>query len=49
MIVPETQRFMATRMKARVRSHQVDHTPLSLLPASSWKSFVMPSAKSPRC
>jgi len=28
MIVPETQRFMATRMKARARSHQVDHTPI---------------------
>lgn len=28
MIVPETQHFMATRMKARVRSHPIDHTPL---------------------
>jgi pimeloyl-ACP methyl ester carboxylesterase len=27
MIVHETQRFMAERMKARVRSHPVDHTP----------------------
>jgi pimeloyl-ACP methyl ester carboxylesterase len=27
MIVPETQRFMAERMKARVRSHPVDHIP----------------------
>ena len=27
MINPETQRFMATRMKAKVRSHPVDHTP----------------------
>jgi pimeloyl-ACP methyl ester carboxylesterase len=27
MIVPETQRFMAERMKATVRSHTVDHTP----------------------
>jgi len=27
MIVPETQRFMAERMKARVRAHAVDHTP----------------------
>ena len=27
MIVPETQRFMAGRMKAQVRSHPVDHTP----------------------
>ena len=31
-IVPETQRFMATRMKARVRSHQVDHTPIVTAP-----------------
>jgi pimeloyl-ACP methyl ester carboxylesterase len=28
MIVPETQRFMAARMHARVRSHPVDHTPI---------------------
>ena len=27
MIVAETQRFMAERMKARVRVHPVDHTP----------------------
>ena len=27
MIVPETQRFMAERMKARVSAHRVDHTP----------------------
>lgn len=27
MIVPETQRWMAARMKATVRSHAVDHTP----------------------
>jgi pimeloyl-ACP methyl ester carboxylesterase len=27
MIVPETQRFMAERMRARVRSLRVDHTP----------------------
>src|SRR6476659_7895535 len=32
MIVPETQRFMATRMKARARSHQVDHTPIVTAP-----------------
>jgi hypothetical protein len=32
MIVPETQRFMATRMKARVRSHQVDHAPIITAP-----------------
>lgn len=28
MIVPETQRSMAARMKATVRSHAVDHTPM---------------------
>ena len=27
MIVPGTQRFMAERMKAQVRSYPVDHTP----------------------
>jgi pimeloyl-ACP methyl ester carboxylesterase len=27
MIVPETQRFMAERMKARAKAHAVDHTP----------------------
>jgi pimeloyl-ACP methyl ester carboxylesterase len=28
MIPPETQRFMAQRMQARVRAQQVDHTPI---------------------
>jgi pimeloyl-ACP methyl ester carboxylesterase len=32
MIAPETQHFMATRMKARVRSHEVDHAPLLTAP-----------------
>jgi len=32
MIVPETQRFMAERMKARVRSHPVDHAPIVTAP-----------------
>jgi pimeloyl-ACP methyl ester carboxylesterase len=27
MIVPETQRFMAARMNAKIRAHAVDHTP----------------------
>ena len=27
MIVPETQRFMAERMKARTKAHAADHTP----------------------
>jgi len=33
MIAPETQRFMAERMKARVRSHPVDHTPIVTAPS----------------
>jgi hypothetical protein len=30
--VHETQRFMAERMKARVRSHPVDHAPMVTAP-----------------
>ena len=33
VIIQETQRFMADRMKARVRSHPVDHTPLVTAPS----------------
>jgi pimeloyl-ACP methyl ester carboxylesterase len=32
MIVHENQRFMSARMKARVHSHAVDHTPLVTAP-----------------
>lgn len=32
MINPGTQRFMAERMKAKVRSHAVDHTPIVTAP-----------------
>jgi pimeloyl-ACP methyl ester carboxylesterase len=32
MINPKTQRFMAERMKATIRSHAVDHTPLLTAP-----------------
>lgn len=32
MINPSTQHFMAQRMKARIRSEQVDHTPLVTAP-----------------
>jgi len=32
MIVPETQRFMAQRMRARVRAQAVDHTPIVTAP-----------------
>jgi pimeloyl-ACP methyl ester carboxylesterase len=34
MIVQENQRFMAQRMKARIRSHPVDHTPLVTAPST---------------
>jgi pimeloyl-ACP methyl ester carboxylesterase len=33
MIVQENQRFMAERMKARLRSHPVDHAPLVTAPS----------------
>jgi pimeloyl-ACP methyl ester carboxylesterase len=33
MIVPETQRFMAERMKAKIKAHAVDHTPSVSAPA----------------
>jgi pimeloyl-ACP methyl ester carboxylesterase len=33
MIIRENQRFMAERMKARVRSHPVDHAPLVTAPS----------------
>jgi hypothetical protein len=32
MIVADTQRFMAERMKAKVRSHPVDHAPIVTAP-----------------
>ena len=32
MILPETQHFMAQRMRARVRAHDVDHTPMVTAP-----------------
>jgi hypothetical protein len=32
MINPDTQRFMAQRMNARVHSHEVDHTPMITAP-----------------
>jgi pimeloyl-ACP methyl ester carboxylesterase len=33
MIVPETQRYMAERMKATIRAHAVDHTPIVTAPS----------------
>jgi pimeloyl-ACP methyl ester carboxylesterase len=32
MIVPETQRYMAERMKANIEAHAVDHTPIVTAP-----------------
>jgi pimeloyl-ACP methyl ester carboxylesterase len=32
MVVPTTQRFMADRMKAKIKSHAVDHTPIVSAP-----------------
>lgn len=32
MIVPTTQRFMAERMKAKIKAHAVDHTPIVTAP-----------------
>lgn len=34
MIVPATQRFMAERMKAKIRPHAVDHTPIVTAPGA---------------
>jgi pimeloyl-ACP methyl ester carboxylesterase len=34
MIVPETQRFMAQRMKATITAHAVDHTPSVTAPGA---------------
>ena len=34
MIIEDNQRFMAERMKAQVRSHPVDHTPLVTAPSA---------------
>jgi pimeloyl-ACP methyl ester carboxylesterase len=34
MIVPETQRFMAERMKAKIETHKVDHMPIVTAPGT---------------
>src|ERR1700720_4558484 len=34
MIVPETQRYMAGRMKAKIKTHAVDHTPSVTAPSA---------------
>jgi hypothetical protein len=33
MIAPEAQRYLATRMQARIKAHPVDHTPSISAPA----------------
>jgi len=32
MIAPETQRYMAERMGAKIRTHHVDHSPMYTAP-----------------
>jgi pimeloyl-ACP methyl ester carboxylesterase len=34
MIVPETQRYMAARMKAKIKAHAVDHAPSVTAPTA---------------
>ena len=34
MIVPATQRYMAERMKAKIKAHPVDHTPSVTAPTA---------------
>ena len=34
MIVPETQRYMAERMKAKIKAHAVDHIPSVTAPTT---------------
>ena len=46
MIVYGNQRFMAERMRARVRSHAVDHTPIVTAPASFWTYSARRSPRS---
>ena len=48
MIVPENQRFMAERMKARVRAHPVDHAPIVTAPSVVLDIIREAIAESPR-
>jgi len=34
MIVPETQRYMAARMGAKIRAHSIDHSPMHTAPVT---------------
>jgi hypothetical protein len=40
MINPNTQQFMARRMKARIRSEEVDHMPLVTAPNAVVEVFA---------
>jgi pimeloyl-ACP methyl ester carboxylesterase len=44
MIAPETQRFMAERMGAKIRTHKVDHTPMHTAP-DAVVSVILEAAK----
>jgi hypothetical protein len=44
MIAPQTQRYMAQRMKSKTKAHAVDHTPSVTDRRSSWTLFAMRSA-----
>jgi pimeloyl-ACP methyl ester carboxylesterase len=44
MIVPDTQRYMAERMKAKTKAHAVVTRPASVLQWSSWTLFATRSA-----
>jgi hypothetical protein len=43
MIIPATQRFMAERMKAKIKPHAVDHTPSVTAPAAVVDLFTTQS------
>ena len=45
MINPATQNFMARRMKARIRSEKVDHTPLETAPGPVVEIFAQALAQ----
>ena len=48
MIAPETQRYMAERMKANIRSHAVDHTPSVTAATVAMGQYVLRSVRAGR-
>jgi pimeloyl-ACP methyl ester carboxylesterase len=46
MILPETQRFMANRMGAKIRTHSLDHTPMHTAP-DSVVDLILDAAREP--